>query len=281
MLRSRPWFVVCLLLPAMLIVAGMAAAFDIALASSSSDAPAFNSLFKDGDDDDKDDDNSGHGHGDDDDDHDDSGHGDDHDDDDDRDGDVARPSIPEADLGDVVVEIIDEQFVPATFALEAGQRVTFINLDDDEHTGTGLGFDTGKLNPGEWATVTILKGGAIPFICQFHSEMQGEITVSGGTPVASPSPVPVALTPAGTPSGDAITIDILDFAFTETALEISVGTTVTWVNTGQAPHTVTGGFGDSGMLQAGQSFSVTFGEAGVFDYLCQFHPDMTARITVN
>lgn len=178
----------------------------------------------------------------------------------------------------MVVEIIDERFVPATFTLEAGQRVTFINLDDDEHTGTGIGFDTGDLEPGEWATVVITGSGAIPFVCQYHGEMQGTITVIGGaTPVASPMASPV---PLGTPAGDEVTIEISDFAFADTAVTIPAGTTVLWVNTGQAPHTVTGAFGDSGALQHGDSYRFTFTEAGVYEYVCAFHPNMTATITV-
>lgn len=270
------WKLACLIVPALIASAGMALAFEVAIAVPGWPDLQPNSagILKDGDDDDDDrDDDSGRGRGGDED------HGD-HDDDDDDRGDVVRPEIPDADLGDVVVEIIDEQFMPATFSLEAGQRVTYINLDDDEHTGTGLGFDTGKLDPGDWATVTIRKRGEVPFVCQFHSEMQGMIAVESGKPVASPSPLVLHELPAGTPTAGQVTIDILDFAFAEATLTIPAGTTVTWVNQGVVPHTVTGPFGDSGALLAGESFSFTFGQAGTFDYVCQFHPGMKAKLIV-
>jgi plastocyanin len=276
MQSSGHWKIAWLFVPALIVAIAIALAFDVALAKPEAPEGGMNAdhVLKDGEDNDDDDDDSGRGRG-----RGRGGYDDDHDhDDDDHDAVIARPDIPDDQLGDVVVEIVDERFVPADFTLEVGQRVTFINLDDDEHTGTGLGFDIGELNPGEWATVEITKGGEIPFVCQFHTEMQGTITVSGGTPVASP--IALEATPIGTPSTNAITIDILDFSFSETALEIPAGTTVTWVNQGQAPHTVTGAIGDSGVLQTGESFSFTFGEAGTFDYVCQFHPGMTAQITV-
>ena len=220
-----------------------------------------------------DDDSSGHGSG-----------GDDHDDDDDDgQGDVARPVIPPAELGDVVIEIVDEQFVPAEVTVDAGQRITFINLDDDEHTATGIGFDTGTLDPGDWRTVTFERGGESPFTCQFHPEMLGAVTVRGdaASPVASPVASPLASTPVAEGGSAAeVTISIVDFAFETADLEIAVGTTVTWVNDGVAVHTVTGQFGDSGVLQPGQSFSFTFNDPGEFEYVCQFHPQMTGQIVV-
>jgi plastocyanin len=267
----------------------LAVAIDAVRANPAPDGAETSSLaIKDGDDDD---DSSGHGSGHDDDDRDDdsSGHGsggDDDDDDDDRGGDVARPVIPPADLGDVTIEIVDEQFVPAEVTIDAGQRVTFINLDDDEHTATGIGFDTGKLNPGDWRTVTFETSGEAPFVCQFHSEMTGMVTVTGdvaASPVASPVASPLALTPvtddAAAPAAEA-TVSIVDFAFDAPALEIAVGTTVTWTNDGQALHTVTGTFADSGVIQSGETFSFTFTEAGTFDYACQLHPQMTGQVVV-
>jgi plastocyanin len=161
--------------------------------------------------------------------------------------------------------------------------VTFINLDDDEHTATGIGFDTGTLEPGDWRTVSFERGGEAPFTCQFHPEMLGSVTVRGGvgSPVAFPMASPLAVTPvAGSSTATEITVSIVDFAFESPELEISAGTTVIWVNNGAAVHTVTGQFGDSGVLQPGQSFSFAFNDAGDFDYVCQFHTQMTGRIVV-
>ena len=286
------WKVIYLILPVLLVLGGVVIAFDAAVAGPGSEPSgrAGVDAFKDDDrdDDDDKDDSSGHGSGRDDDDRSGRRGGDDDDDHDDDDGDgvFARPEIDPAELGDVVVEIIVEEFVPAEVTIEAGQRITFINLDDDEHTATGIGFDTGELEPGDWATVTLENPGDAPYVCQFHSDMLGNVTVRGdasaspvaASPVASPSALgtPVTTDAAAQP----VTIEIEDFAFATPQIEIPAGTTVTWVNNGVAPHTVTGSFGDSGVLQTGDSFSFTFGAAGTFDYVCQFHPQMIGQVVV-
>ena len=75
---------------------------------------------------------------------------------------------------------------------------------------------------------------------------------------------------------------IEDFKFKPETVQISVGDTVTWVNMDSAPHTATSnneGF-DSGGLSEGESFSFTFEEAGNYDYICTFHPNMKGEIIV-
>jgi plastocyanin len=77
-------------------------------------------------------------------------------------------------------------------------------------------------------------------------------------------------------------VSIVDFAFDPAAVEIPVGATVTWTNTGAVPHTATASDGtfDSGELAPGASFSHTFTAAGTFPYICQIHPQMTGTVTV-
>jgi plastocyanin len=77
-------------------------------------------------------------------------------------------------------------------------------------------------------------------------------------------------------------VSIVDFAFDPAAVEVPVGATVTWTNTGAAPHTATASDGtfDSGELAPGASFSHTFAAAGTFPYVCQIHPQMTGTVTV-
>jgi len=56
---------------------------------------------------------------------------------------------------------------------------------------------------------------------------------------------------------------------------------VTWTNVDDSPHTVTGSTAfDSGNLDPGQTFSFTFTEAGTFGYVCNYHDEMTASVTV-
>lgn len=214
----------------------------------------------------------------DDDDHDDDDHGDDHgghDGDDDRD--VAAQTALAQPVGEQEIRIVDERFTPNTITIQAGQSVTFVNADDDEHSATGPGFDTGKMLPGDRVTIRFDTPGTYDFVCQFHSEMRGTVIVEGtGTPVASPVASPAAATAAGA----VVTMDIVDFAFAQPEITVRPGTTVTWTNTGVAPHTVTGLPTESGTIDPGQSFSYTFDTAGTFDYQCAFHPQMTGRVIV-
>src|SRR5215203_5823046 len=86
---------------------------------------------------------------------------------------------------------------------------------------------------------------------------------------------------------DEMTVSIQDFFFDPDQLTVAPGTTVTWVNEGQAPHTVTSTDGkelDSATLQPGDTYSFTFQEddAGeTYAYQCTIHPEMTASVTVS
>jgi len=85
-------------------------------------------------------------------------------------------------------------------------------------------------------------------------------------------------------------VTIFDFGFDPQVLNIKVGDTVTWTNTGQVQHTTTSGDGntqtpsgvwDSGLLDPGESFSFTFTTPGAFDYYCIPHPFMQGQIVVS
>ena len=80
------------------------------------------------------------------------------------------------------------------------------------------------------------------------------------------------------------TVSIKNFAFDPAVITVKVGTTVTWTNADQDPHTVTSD-GKSGPLNSkplnqGDTFQYTFTKAGTFSYLCTIHPFMTATVTV-
>ena len=93
-----------------------------------------------------------------------------------------------------------------------------------------------------------------------------------------------ALAPAALPSPVAAathSVEIGDGFFGPAALTVAVGDTVTWTNADDSPHTVTAaGAFDSGNVDAGATFSFTFTEAGTFTYVCQYHDEMVATITV-
>ncbi len=80
----------------------------------------------------------------------------------------------------------------------------------------------------------------------------------------------------------AIEIDIENFAFEETDLQITAGTTVRWVNKDPVAHTSTADDGRWGspLIGPGETFEVTFLKAGEYAYHCTPHPFMTAVIRV-
>ena len=77
-------------------------------------------------------------------------------------------------------------------------------------------------------------------------------------------------------------VNIIDFSFSAASVTVNVGDTVTWTNTGAAPHTSSadGGAWDSGNLQPGGTFERTFTGAGTFAYHCNVHPTMTGTVIV-
>ena len=88
----------------------------------------------------------------------------------------------------------------------------------------------------------------------------------------------------------------IEACYTPTHMTVSVGTTVTWINSdGFIPHTVTagwpetktvgldypGGYGfDSDIMSGDAVFEHTFVEPGEYDYYCQLHPWMVGSIDV-
>jgi plastocyanin len=82
------------------------------------------------------------------------------------------------------------------------------------------------------------------------------------------------------PAPAAVQID--NFTFKSPLLTVKPGTTVTWTNGDDIPHTVVakdGGF-KSKVLDTGDRFSFTFAKAGQFGYFCSLHPHMTGTIIV-
>jgi plastocyanin len=79
--------------------------------------------------------------------------------------------------------------------------------------------------------------------------------------------------------GPAVTID--NFTFAPAELTVKVGTTVTWTNHDDIPHTVvSAGKFRSKALDTDNSFSFTFTSAGEYKYFCSLHPHMTGTIKV-
>jgi plastocyanin len=77
-------------------------------------------------------------------------------------------------------------------------------------------------------------------------------------------------------------VRIGNFTFAQQTLVVRPGTTVTWVNDDDIPHTVVAkdmAF-KSKVLDTGDRFSFTFAKAGQFGYFCSLHPHMTGTVVV-
>ena len=114
----------------------------------------------------------------------------------------------------------------------------------------------------------------------------GPTGAATGTPAAtSPaatSPAATTAAPATPASPSAQTVRIAGFAFQPAQVTVRVGTTVTWQNGDQAPHTATAddrSF-DTGRIEGGQTGRETFQTAGTFPYHCDIHPNMKGTVTV-
>ena len=72
------------------------------------------------------------------------------------------------------------------------------------------------------------------------------------------------------------------WGFQPTTVNVRVGDTVTWVNTGVQPHTATdrNGQWDTGLVDPGSAGSITFDREGRFIYFCRPHPWMIAQVVV-
>jgi plastocyanin len=77
-------------------------------------------------------------------------------------------------------------------------------------------------------------------------------------------------------------VKIDNFSFGPATLTVAVGTTVTWVNHDDIPHTVvsTDGAFKSKVLDTDEKFSFTFSKAGSYPYFCSIHPKMTGKVVV-
>jgi len=81
---------------------------------------------------------------------------------------------------------------------------------------------------------------------------------------------------------DPTKIVIKDFNFAPTPLTVKVGSTVTWTNTDDEPHTAVSDTGlfKSGGMDTNESFSFKFDKPGTYHYTCSIHPRMVGTIIV-
>ena len=78
----------------------------------------------------------------------------------------------------------------------------------------------------------------------------------------------------------AVTID--NFAFSPQTLTVRAGSTVTWINHDDIPHTLVEKDAKfrSKALDTNDTASITFMTPGTYPYFCSLHPHMTGSIVV-
>ena len=84
------------------------------------------------------------------------------------------------------------------------------------------------------------------------------------------------------PAPASAAVEIGNFTFKNPVVTVKPGTTVTWTNGDDIPHTVVSkdGVFKSKVLDSGDKFSFTFAKAGQFGYYCSIHPHMTGTVIV-
>jgi len=108
--------------------------------------------------------------------------------------------------------------------------------------------------------------------------------------LATPVMIAMLLLVAGSPSVKAndqpsaanAEVKIDNFSFGPQSLTVPAGTTVTWTNRDDIPHTVvsTEGVFKSKVRDTDEKFSYTFEKAGTYPYYCSIHPKMTGKVVV-
>jgi len=109
-------------------------------------------------------------------------------------------------------------------------------------------------------------------------------------PLWPPPPPQNVAGPAGPVAAGVDSINIgannIEYSYFPARTRIKAGTTVTFTNTGDTPHTATSfekgkvGKWDTGVLEKGQSNTVTFSEPGSYFYICTPHPWMYGQVIV-
>jgi len=77
-------------------------------------------------------------------------------------------------------------------------------------------------------------------------------------------------------------VRIDNFTFTPQEITITRGSTLTWVNDDDIPHTIaaTNKAFRSKAMDTEQKFSFTFTQPGTYEYFCSLHPHMQGKVIV-
>jgi len=203
---------------------------------------------------------------------------------------AAAPGKP----GKHTVMVTDTGFTPATFNARAGDTVTWVNRGQAPHTATTPGGFDLALPPGASASTVLQKPGTIRYVCTYHAYMKASIIVAAALPGtvigaanntsagAAGATKPASAAPASTGKTKTVEIKVGEMSFTPAMAMANVGDTISWVNVGKIPHTVTAKDGsfDKTPLAPGQRFNYVLPKEGSFPYTCTYHPGMDGSLMV-
>lgn len=101
-------------------------------------------------------------------------------------------------------------------------------------------------------------------------------------PIAAPFAASAAEADAAPASGRTAAVRIDNFTFAPVEITVAPGTTVTWTNGDDMPHSVAASDKSfrSKVMDTDGSFSYTFATTGNFEYFCTLHPHMTGMVRV-
>ena len=88
--------------------------------------------------------------------------------------------------------------------------------------------------------------------------------------------------PSVAETSNPVQIVVKDFMFSPTPLTVKVGSTVTWTNKDDEPHTVVSDTGvfKSGGMDTNETFSYKFDKPGTYHFTCSIHPRMVGTVIV-
>jgi plastocyanin len=91
-----------------------------------------------------------------------------------------------------------------------------------------------------------------------------------------------AIFPAVSAEAAELEVKIDNFTFAPQRLVVKAGTTITWINEDDVPHTVASStkLFKSKALDTNDKFSFTFTTPGSYEYFCSLHPHMTGAVVV-
>ncbi len=80
-------------------------------------------------------------------------------------------------------------------------------------------------------------------------------------------------------------VTVIDFAFLPEELQVAAGTEVIWTNRDDFAHRIVATdsenpFPGDGTIDTGETYTVTFAEAGTYEYFCGIHNSMTGSVVV-